>query len=91
MAMVGTRLAQLGLNRTENLRRTRSLAVYQCRVGLGLTPLDVSTTSEADSRFEELGPPPRGTPVASWEQQAPADHDTASYDPHKMSGASSST
>ncbi|KAG2759711.1 hypothetical protein Pcac1_g28268 [Phytophthora cactorum] len=29
-----------------------------------------STTSEADSRFEELGPPPRGTPVASGEPQA---------------------
>ncbi|KAG3078944.1 hypothetical protein PC121_g7128 [Phytophthora cactorum] len=50
-----------------------------------------STTSEADSRFEELGPPPRGTPVASGEPQAPAGHDTASDDPHKMSGASSST
>ncbi|KAG2883707.1 hypothetical protein PC115_g21542 [Phytophthora cactorum] len=50
-----------------------------------------STTSEADSRFEELGPPPRETLAASGEQQAPADHDTASDDPHKMSGASSST
>ncbi|KAG2992057.1 hypothetical protein PC120_g22567 [Phytophthora cactorum] len=50
-----------------------------------------STTSEADSRFEELGPPPRGTPAASGDRQAPADHDTASEDPHKMSGASSST
>ncbi|KAG2790879.1 hypothetical protein PC116_g26521 [Phytophthora cactorum] len=49
-----------------------------------------STTSEAESPFEELGPP-RGTPVASGEQQTPADHDTASDDPHKMSGASSST
>ncbi|KAG3242092.1 hypothetical protein PI124_g13073 [Phytophthora idaei] len=47
-----------------------------------------STTSEAESRFEELGPPPRGTPVASGEQQTPADHDTASDDPHKTSGAS---
>ncbi|KAG2846419.1 hypothetical protein PC113_g4309 [Phytophthora cactorum] len=42
-----------------------------------------STTSEADSRFEEFGPPPRGTPVASGERQAPVDHDTASDDPHK--------
>ncbi|KAG3235042.1 hypothetical protein PI124_g19917 [Phytophthora idaei] len=50
-----------------------------------------STTSEADSRFEELGPPPRGTPAASGGRQAPADRDTASEDPHKMSGASSST
>ncbi|KAG3159057.1 hypothetical protein C6341_g14206 [Phytophthora cactorum] len=50
-----------------------------------------STTSEAESHFEELGPPPRWTPVASGEQQAPVDHDTASNDPHKMSVASSST
>ncbi|KAG2793255.1 hypothetical protein PC111_g23112 [Phytophthora cactorum] len=50
-----------------------------------------STTSEAEPRFEELGPPPRGTPVASGDQQAPTDQDTASDDPHKMSGASSST
>ncbi|KAG3066147.1 hypothetical protein PI124_g21824 [Phytophthora idaei] len=50
-----------------------------------------STTSEANSRFEELGPPPRETPAATGEQQARADHDTASDDPHKMSGASSST
>ncbi|KAG2875807.1 hypothetical protein PC115_g23805 [Phytophthora cactorum] len=42
-----------------------------------------STTSEADSRFEELGPPSRGTPAASGERQAPAGHDTASDDPHK--------
>ncbi|KAG2880485.1 hypothetical protein PC114_g22067 [Phytophthora cactorum] len=41
-----------------------------------------SATSEADFRFEELGPPPRGTPAASRERQAPADHDTASDDPH---------
>ncbi|KAG2974711.1 hypothetical protein PC118_g14370 [Phytophthora cactorum] len=47
-----------------------------------------SATSEADFRFEELGPPPRGTPAA---RQAPADHDTASDDSHKMSGAFSST
>ncbi|KAG4245831.1 hypothetical protein PC116_g6355 [Phytophthora cactorum] len=41
MAMVGTRLTQLGLNRTEPLRRTSRLAVHHCRVGLGLTPLEV--------------------------------------------------
>ncbi|RAW20414.1 hypothetical protein PC110_g23144, partial [Phytophthora cactorum] len=41
MATVGTRLTQLGLNRTEPFRRTSRLAVHQCRVGFGLTPLDI--------------------------------------------------
>ncbi|KAG3054003.1 hypothetical protein PI124_g23755 [Phytophthora idaei] len=87
MAMVGTRLTQLGLIRpgpsgVPAASRSTNAAWYAA---------GRSTTSEAESRFEELGLPPRGTPVASGEQQAPADHDIASDDPHKMSGASSST
>ncbi|KAG2864034.1 hypothetical protein PC113_g4924 [Phytophthora cactorum] len=52
----------------------------------------LSTTSEAESRFEELGPPSSRDACGVWGVSGPpADHDTASDDPHKMAGASSST